>query len=132
MLSAGTVLEGETCEGLEKITIDDDVEKFFQVGAQLPPLEKEELTVFLKRNIDVFAWNAYEGHEVDPNFICHHLNVNSSTIPKKQSPRRSSKDHSDAVKDEVTKRKQVGAIKEVFYLKWLANIVVVKKNSGKW
>ena len=33
MLSAGTVLEGETCEGLEKITIDDDVEKFFLVGA---------------------------------------------------------------------------------------------------
>ena len=131
MLSAGTVLEGATCEGLEKITINDDVEKFFQVGAQLPPPEKEELTVFLNMNIDVFAWNGYEGHNVDPNFICHHLNVNSSTIPKKQPPRRSYKDHSDAVKDEVTKFKQAGAIKEVFYLKWLANIVVVKKNSGK-
>ena len=30
------------------------------------------------------------------------------------------------------KLKQVGAIKEVFYLEWLANIVVVKKKSGKW
>ena len=30
------------------------------------------------------------------------------------------------------KLKKVGAIKEVFYLKWLANIVVVKKKSGKW
>ena len=28
--------------------------------------------------------------------------------------------------------KQAGAIKEVFYLKWLANTVVVKKKSGKW
>ena len=132
MLSAGTVSEGATCEELEKITINDDVEKFFQIGARLPPLEKEELIVFFKRNIDVFAWNAYEALGVDPNFICHHLNVNPSAIPKKQPPRCSSKDHSDAVKDEVTKLKQVEAIKEVFYPEWLTNTIVVKKKSGKW
>ena len=28
--------------------------------------------------------------------------------------------------------KQARAIKEVFYLEWLANTVVVKKNNGKW
>ena len=32
----------------------------------------------------------------------------------------------------MVKLKQVGAIKEVFYLKWLANTVVVRKKSGKW
>ena len=32
----------------------------------------------------------------------------------------------------MTKLKQVGAIKEVFYPQWLANIVVVKKKTGKW
>ena len=32
----------------------------------------------------------------------------------------------------MTKLKQVGAIKEVFYLEWLANTVVVKKKNGKW
>ena len=52
--------------------------------------------------------------------------------PKKQTPRRSSKDHSEAVKGEVMNFKQAGAIKEVFYPEWLANIVVVKKKSGKW
>ena len=30
------------------------------------------------------------------------------------------------------KLKRAGAIKEVFYPKWLANTVVVKKKSGKW
>ena len=30
------------------------------------------------------------------------------------------------------KLKKVGAIKEVFYLEWLANTVVVKKKSEKW
>ena len=32
----------------------------------------------------------------------------------------------------MTRLKQVGAIKEVFYLEWLANTIVVKKRSGKW
>ena len=32
----------------------------------------------------------------------------------------------------MARLKQVRAIKEVFYLEWLANIVVVKKKSGKW
>lgn len=75
---------------------------------------------FLKRNVDVFIWNAYEAPGVDPSFICHHLNVNPSATPKKQPPWPSSKDHFDAVKDEVMKLKQVRAIKEVFYLEWLA------------
>ena len=62
----------------------------------------------------MFAWSAYETPRVDPNFICHHLNVNPSITPRKQPPQRSSKDHSDAVKDEVMKFKQAGTIKEVF------------------
>ena len=87
---------------------------------------------FLKRNVDVFAWNAYEAPGVDPSFVCHHLNVNPSVIPRKQPPRRFSRDYSDAVKDEVVKVKQAGANKEVFYPEWLANTVVVKKKNGKW
>ena len=82
--------------------------------------------------MDVFAWSTYEAPGVDPSFICHHLNVNPSITPIKQPPRRSSKEHSDAVKDEVTRLKQAGPIKEVFYPEWLANTVVVKKKSRKW
>ena len=79
----------------------------------------------------MFAWSAFEAPEVNPNFICHHLNVNPSVTSKEQTPRCSSKDHSEVVKEEVMKLKQAGAIKEVFYPEWLANIVVVKKKSGK-
>ena len=114
------------------MVIDNDLEKFFQVRVQLPPQEKQELIEFLRKNVDVFAWNAYEAPGVDPDFICHHLNVNPSITPRKQPPRRSSKDHYEAVKNKVTKFKQAGAIKEVFYLEWLANIVVVKKKNGKY
>ena len=80
----------------------------------------------------MFAWEVCEALGIDPDFICHHLNVNPSITPRKQPPRYSSKDHYEAIKDEVTKLKQAGAIKEVFYPKWLANTVVVKKKSGKW
>ena len=80
----------------------------------------------------MFTWNAYKAPGVDPNFICHYLNVNPFVIPKKQPSRRSSKDHFDAVKDEVIKLKQAGAIKKVLYPEWLANTVVVKKKNRKW
>ena len=72
------------------------------------------------------------GPRVDPSFICHHLNINPSVTPKKQPIRCPSKEHANVVRDEVMKLKKVGAIKEVFYLEWLANIVVVKKKKGKW
>ena len=70
--------------------------------------------IFLKDNVEVFAWNAYEAPGVDPSFICHRLNVSPSATPKKQPPQHLSKEHSNAVKDEVMKFKQAGAIKEVF------------------
>ena len=132
MLPIGEISDEVKCEDFVKITIGDDPEKFFQVGSQLPQQEREELVEFLKRNIDVFAWNTYEALGVDPDFICHHLNVNPLVPPKKQLPRRPSKEHAKAVRQEVTKLKQARAIKEVFYLEWLANTAVVKKKSGKW
>ena len=103
------------CEDLEKMVIGDDPEKFFQVGTQIPLLEKEQLVDLQRRNVDVFAWDAYETPGLDPNFICHNLNVNPSITPKRQPPRCLSKEHVKAVKSEVTKLKQAGAIKEVFY-----------------
>ena len=126
-----TVAEEAKCEDLEKVVIGGEVKKFFQIGAKLPPQEKEELVEFLKRNIDVLAWDACYVPRIDPAFICHHLNVNPSITPKKQSPRHPSREHADAIREEVMKLKCAGAIKEVFYLEWLANTMVVKKKNEK-
>ena len=98
------------------MVIGDDPERFFPVGAQLPLQEREQLVELLRRNVAImFAWDAYEALGLDPKFICHHLNVNPSVTPKRQPPRRPSKEHVEAVKSEVTKLKQAWAIKEVFY-----------------
>ena len=80
----------------------------------------------------MFAWDTYDAPRIDPAFICHHLNVNPSITPKKQSPRHPSREHTDAIREEVMKLKHAGAIKEVFYIEWLANTVVVKKKNIKW
>ena len=132
MLSIEKPAKEAKCEDLVKVTIGDDPEKFFQIGSQLPQQKREELVEFLKQNIDFFAWNTYEAPRVDLEFIFHHLNVNPSIVPKKQPPRRPSKEYAEAVREEVTRLKQAGAIKEVFYSEWLANTVVVKKKNGKW
>ena len=111
MLSEQGLSEDAKCEDLVKVMIGDDPEKFFQVGSQLSQPEKDELVEFLKRNIDVFAWNAYEAPGVDPDFICHHLNVNPAITPKKQLSRRPSKEHAEAVRQEVSKLKGLGPSK---------------------
>lgn len=87
---------------------------------------------FLEANIDVFAWSTYDVPKIDPEYICHRLNVNPEATPQKQPPWRSSKEHAEAVKIEVNKLKQAGVIKESFYPEWLANTVVIKKKSEKW
>ena len=84
---------------MESVIIDNDPKKFFQVGAQLPPHEKQAIIEFLRDNVDVFAWDTCEAPGIDPNFICHHLNVNPSITPRKQPPRCSSKDHYEAVRE---------------------------------
>ena len=105
MLSIDETSKDVEYEDLVKIIIGDDPEKFFQVGSQLPQQEREELIGFLKQNIDVFVWNTYEAPRVDPEFICHHLNVNPLVTPKKQLPRRPFKEHVEAVQEEVAKLK---------------------------
>ena len=92
------------CEDLDKVIIGDDLERFFQVGARLP-LQEKELVELLRRNVDVFAWDAYEAPGLNPDFICHRLNVDPSATPKKQSPRRPSNEHVEAIKSEVVKLK---------------------------
>ena len=61
---------------------------------------------FLRKNVDVFAWNEYEAPGIDPSFICHYLNVNPSITLKRQPPRHPSKEHAKAIRNEVTKRSE--------------------------
>ena len=43
MLLVNGLAEEAKCEDLEMVVVSDDLKKFFQIGAQMPPQEKEEL-----------------------------------------------------------------------------------------
>ena len=94
--------------------------------------DKVETLLFLIHNVDVFAWSPYEMPGVNPEFIVHKLNVDPSFPPKKQKPRRSTKEHVEAVRQEVGKLKEVRALKEIFIPECLEHTVVVKKKNGHW
>ena len=69
---------------------------------------------------------------IGPAIITHRLNVSLSFKPIKQKRRSFSPERQKAINEEVGKLLQVGAIRKVEYLEWLANVVLVKKANGKW
>ena len=67
--------------------------------------DKIKMLLFLIQNVDVFTRSPYEVPGVDPEFIVHKLNVDPLFPPKKQKPRRSAKEHVEAVRMEVRRLK---------------------------
>ena len=61
--------------------------------------------------MDVFAWSPYKVLGVDPEFIVHKLNVDPSFPLKKQKPRRSTKEHVEAMKLEIQRLKEARVIR---------------------
>ena len=69
---------------------------------------------------------------IDPAIITHKLSVSPSFKPVKQKRRSFAPKRHKAINKEVNKLLRAGAIREVEYPEWLANVVLVKKANGKW
>ena len=122
----------EPSEELEPVSLDDDPEHLAYIGYKLPKDLKGLLTQFLRQNRDVFAWTQADMGGIDPVIITHKLNTNPSFKPVKQKCRSFAPERKKAINEEVSKLLQAGAIREVEYPEWLANVVLVKKANGKW
>ena len=123
---------GAGCEKkLIRVKILSDIDIYFQIGISMEDQDKVEMLLFLIQNVDVFAWSPHEVLKVDPEFIIHKFNVDPSFPLKKQKPRRSTKEYVEAVKLEIQRLKEARVIREIYFLEWLANTVVVKKKNGK-
>ena len=68
---------------------------------------------------------------IDPSVITHQLNVYLASQPVCQKKRVFAPKRDNAIKEEVQKLTIVEFIREVYYLDWLANVVMVKKDNGK-
>jgi hypothetical protein len=63
----------------------------------------------------------------------HRLDLNLSSKPVKQHPRRCSLDKKAAIKKEISKLLAAGFMGEILHPNWLANPVLVqKKNLKEW
>ena len=122
----------EPSEELEPVPLDDDPEHLAYIGSKLEEDLKSLLTQFLRHNRDVFAWKQADMGGIDPTVITHRLNTNPSFKPIKQKRRSFALERQKAINKEVGKLLQEGAIREVEYPEWLANVVLVKKANGNW
>ena len=122
----------EPSKGLEPISLDNDPKHLAYIGSKLAEDLKSLLTQFLRQNRDVFTWKQSDMGGIDPTVITHRLNTNPSFKPVKQKRRSFAPERQKAINEEASKLLQAGAIREVEYLEWLANVVLVKKANGKW
>uniref|UniRef100_A0A2N9I556 RNA-directed DNA polymerase n=1 Tax=Fagus sylvatica TaxID=28930 RepID=A0A2N9I556_FAGSY len=100
----------EPTEELEEIVLVEGLhneKKTTWIGTSMTEGVRDSIVRFLRENADIFAWS----HADMPGI----------------STKRNA-----AIMEEVDKLLKAGFIREVYYPKWLANVVMVKKSTGKW
>ena len=89
------------------------------------------ISAFLKQNLDVIAWMHSYMERINPEIMCHCLNINPYRKPVRQKRRAIDAERYQALKEEGDKLLTNDFIKESCYPSWLANPVLVKKPNGK-
>ncbi|XP_020218762.1 uncharacterized protein LOC109801993 [Cajanus cajan] len=103
-----------------------------KIGTSLSPEDAVKLIEVLKVNISAFAWHAKDMPGVDPDFMCHRLAIDPSAKPVIQKRRKFGEEKRKAIAEEINKLLMAGHVREIQYPTWLANVVMVRKSSGKW
>ena len=120
-------------EKLEDIPLDcSDPDRTTKIGTLTNPAIRQEFITFLRSNRDVFAWSHDDMPGINPSVMVHRLNVSPSFLPVRQKKREFTPERDQAIAEEVRKLQEASFIREVYYTDWLANVVMVKKASGKW
>ena len=119
-------------EETKMVPLEDAVlDRKVTIRGNLSKEEEAELIETLAKNKDVFAWSASDLKGVSRDIIQHSLDINSTMKPKKQRQRKMLEDKIIAAKAEVQRLLDANVIREVKYLEWLANVVLVPKKNGK-
>ena len=120
-------------EALETVElVEGEPTKVKNVGANLSSDMKKGIVEFLKRNLDVFAWSHEDMPGISENVIQHQLNVDPRKKPIQQRRKVFTLERNKAIIDEINKLLTAKFIHEVYYLEWLAIVVMVKKAIRKW
>jgi len=106
--------------------------KTFKLGKTLDGETQDQIAKVISRHLDAFAWFASDMPGIDPDFLCHRLAMDPQVRPICQRRRKFNEEKRQAIKDETHKLLAAGHIREIQYPEWLANVVLVRKSSGKW
>nr|KYP33134.1 Retrovirus-related Pol polyprotein from transposon opus [Cajanus cajan] len=93
---------------------------------------RQQLEAEILRNTDLFAWSSADMPGISADLICHKLAIHKEAKPVAQRKRKVGGERREVIVTETQKLLNAGFIREVRYTTWLANVVLVKKNSGKW
>ena len=113
-------------EEIDEIPIFPDFpEHKVQIGARLTDTLREQVISFLKTNHDYFAWSHEDMTGIDPEVAMHRLQVDPDYRPVKQKRRKFASEQNKINNDKIQKLIDIGSVREVQYLEWLTNVVIV-------
>ncbi|XP_016167927.1 uncharacterized protein LOC107610382 [Arachis ipaensis] len=119
-------------EKTEEVQVGKEEGKNTNIGASLRGDLKQRLIKLLQDNSDLFAWKASDMPGIDPKLMSHKLSVYPGSRPVQQRRWKLGPERAQVVEEQVQALLEAGFIKEVKYPAWLANVVLVKKENGKW
>ncbi|XP_057732938.1 uncharacterized protein LOC130948245 [Arachis stenosperma] len=117
---------------LQEIQLTSRSEQVTYIGQALQGQERSDLIRLLRNNSDLFAWTPADMPGISPDVICHKLATNPASRPIAQKKRKLGAEKSKAALEETNKLLQANFIREIRFTTWLSNVVMVRKNSGKW
>ncbi|XP_058106441.1 uncharacterized protein LOC131249680 [Magnolia sinica] len=131
-LRTETYERGQPVEDLIPITlVEIDETKTVRIGSSLQSPLKDKLVSLLRRYADVFAWSHEDMPRIDPSVMTHRLNINLTYRPIQQKRQPLGLERYAIIEEEVSKLLKVKFIEEIYYPKWVANVILVKKANGK-
>ena len=108
----------ELTEGLDTISLDEEhVDRITRISTQASLMVRNGLILFLRDNLDIFAWSHEDMPGIDPNIMVHQLNVSLSFPPVRQRKRVFAQERDKAIAKEVRKLLDASFIREVYYPK---------------
>ena len=112
-------MEQLAVDPLESISLAEP-DKSTYVSSIISNAKKKQMRHVLLHNMDVFTWTHSDMADINPVHASHKLNVIPSARPVRQKMRRFHPDRYHVIQMEVDNLLEVGFIREIKYLKWLA------------
>ncbi|KAK1565186.1 hypothetical protein Q3G72_020691 [Acer saccharum] len=117
----------------ESVVLDEkERDRTVKIGVRLSEQVKMEIANLLKEYKGIFAWSHKDMPGISTSVISHYLAIDEKSKPMVQKRRSFNSERSATIREEVSKLLAAGSIREVKYLEWVANVILMKKKNNQW